>query len=57
LKRAADGLSPKSAVERIAAAKAARRRELAWLPFKEKFRIVVELNRLASKARGKSKGD
>ena len=50
----AEAISPKAAVERIAAAKLQRRRELARLPFEEKFRMVVEMNRLATQARRKT---
>ena len=31
------------------------RRELAHLPFEEKFRMIVEMNRLAAQARGSVK--
>jgi len=52
-KRAAEALTPQAAVDRIAASKLARRRELARLPFAEKFRIVVELYRIAGQVRPK----
>jgi hypothetical protein len=48
-------LSAKEALDRIAASKLARRRELARLPFEKKFKMVVEMNRLAGHARGSVK--
>jgi hypothetical protein len=44
-------VSAKDALNRIAASKLARRRELARLSFAEKFRMVVEMNALAAQAR------
>ena len=54
-KRAAEALSPKDALNRIAASKLAHRRELAHLRFEEKFRMIVEMNRLAAQARASVK--
>jgi hypothetical protein len=54
-KRAAEGLSAREALDRIAASKLARRRELARLPFEKKFKMVVEMNRLPAHARGGAK--
>ncbi|MFL5310254.1 MAG: hypothetical protein ACJ79H_07370 [Myxococcales bacterium] len=50
-KRAAEGLSAKDTIDRIAASKVAHRRELARLPFEDKFKMVVEMNRVAAQAR------
>jgi len=50
-----DHLNPE--VERLLAAKKARRRQLAALPFPEKVRVVVQLQRMAVpllRARGRA---
>ncbi len=45
------GVTKKEMLERIVAAKQARRKELARLPFEKKFQMVVELKRLSGQAR------
>jgi hypothetical protein len=42
-----EGLTPQEAFERLMKSKLERRRELAALPFAEKFRIVVQMQRLS----------
>lgn len=42
------GASEKDAVEKLFEAKKARRMELAALPFEEKIKIVVELQKIAA---------
>lgn len=49
------GVSKQEAFKRILDAKRARRRELARLPFEEKFTMVVEMNQLSNEARSSTR--
>jgi hypothetical protein len=42
-----EGLTPQAALERLLQSKREQRRQLAALPFAEKFRIVVQMQRLS----------